>query len=109
MTLTKVTPTTGLALRKVFALLEDNFDTGEGQYLHGYDDARVAKETGISEAGVKEYRTSAFGKLKPPTELHKVKQDLSELESAFLKLDAEIREKIKDLKQRVLVLQRRFD
>lgn len=104
-----VTPTTGQALRKVFQILEDNFDAGEGQYLHGYDDARVAKETGISETAVKEYRTSAFGKLKPPTELHKVKQELADLETGFLKIDAEFREKLKDLKQRVMQLQKRFD
>jgi len=104
-----VTPVTGQALRKVFQILEDNFDSGVGQYLHGYDDARVAKETGISEAAVKEYRTAAFGKLKPPTDLHKLKQDLADLETAFLKIDAEFREKIKDVKQRVLILQRRFD
>jgi hypothetical protein len=109
MAITKVTPTTGVALRKVFQLLEDNFDAGEGQYLHGFDDARIAKETGISEQAVKDYRTSAFGKLKAPTELHKLKQDLSDLETAFLKMDAEFREAIKDVKARIGNLQRRFD
>jgi hypothetical protein len=109
MTITKVTPTTGQALRKVFQILEDNFDTGEGQYLHGYDDQRVAKETGISEAAVKEYRTSAFGKLKPPTEFHKLKQDLDSLETAYLKLDSDLRNQLKDLKQRTLNMQRKFD
>ena len=104
-----ITPVTGLALRKVFQLLEDNFDAGEGQYLHGYDDGRVAKETGVSENAVKEYRTAAFGKLRPPTELHKCKQDIEELEALFLKTDTEFRAQIKDLRQRVLQLQRRFD
>ena len=104
-----ITPTTAQAQRRVFAILEDNFDAGEGQYLHGYDDARVAKETGISEQAVKDIRVGAFGKLKPPTELHKAKQDLDQLETAFLKLDAEMRGQIKDLKQRILVLQRKFD
>lgn len=109
MTLAKVTPITGQALRKVFSLLEDNFDAGQGQYLHGYDDARIAKETGISTHAIKEYRTNAFGKLQAPTELHKAKQDLDALETAFLKLDSDMREQIKDLKQRVLILQRKFD
>jgi hypothetical protein len=109
MTVAKITPVTGQALRKVFALLEGNFDPGEGQYLHGYDDGRVAKETGISEQAVKEYRVNAFGKLKAPTELHKLKQDLDGLETAFLKLDSEMRNGIKDLRQRILILQRKFD
>lgn len=109
MSTVKVTPITGQALRKVFALLEDNFDAGQGQYLHGYDDERVAKETGISLQAVKEYRTSAFGKLQPPTELHKAKQDLDALETAFLKMDSEMRGQIKDLRQRIQILQRKFD
>lgn len=109
MTALKITPVTGQALRKVFQMLEDNFDAGEGQFLHGFDDARIAKETGVSEAAVKEYRTTAFGKLKPPTELHKAKMDIEELESLFLRTEGEIRQQIKDIKQRVLQIQRKFD
>ena len=108
-TTAKITPVTGQALRKVFQMLEDNFDAGEGQYLHGFDDARIAKDTGVSENAVKEYRIAAFGKLKPPTELHKAKQDVEELEALFLKTEGEFRAQIKDVKQRVLQLQRRFD
>lgn len=106
---TSITPTTAQAQRKVFQLLEDNFDTGDGQYLHGYDDARIAKETNISENAVKEIRTGAFGKLKPPTDFHKLKMDLDQVETAFLKLDNEFRAQIKDLKARVQIMQRRFD
>lgn len=106
---TKITPVTGQALRKVFQLLEDNFDAGEGQFLSGYDDARIAKETGVSESAVKDYRLAAFGKLKPPTELHKCKQDIDELEALFLKTEGDLRTQIKDVKQRILQLQRRFD
>lgn len=98
-----------MALRKVFQLLEDNFDAENGQYLEGYDDASIAKETGVSPNAVKEYRTAAFGKLKPPTELHKAKQDLDDLENLFLKTEGEIRQQIKDLRQRILNLQRKFD
>lgn len=108
-TATKITPVTGLALRKVFQLLEDNFNPGDGVYLRDYDDARIAKETGVSENAVKEYRTAAFGKLKPPTELHKCKMDLDELEALFLKTDGEFRQQMKDLRQRVMQLQRKFD
>jgi hypothetical protein len=109
MTVTKVTPITGLALRKVFQLLEDNFDAEKGQYLQGYDDASIAKETGVSPNAVKEYRTAAFGKLKPPTELDKARQDLDALETLFLKTEGQLRQEIKDLKQRILQIQRKFD
>ena len=106
---TAITPTTGQALRKVFQLLEDNFNIEAGCYAPGFDDARIAKDTGISTQAVKEYRTSAFGKIKPPTEFMLLRQDIDGLETAFLKTDAEFREKLKDLKQRILLVQRKFD
>ena len=109
MAVNNITPTTGAALRKVFQLLEENFDGSNGQYSNGYDDAKIAKETGVSEKAVKDYRTSAFGKLKPPTDLEILKQEVGELETFFLKTESEMREKIKDAKQRILQLQRKFD
>jgi hypothetical protein len=105
----KVTGPAAQALRKVFQLLEDNFNATDGQYLHGYDDDRVAKETGISVNAVKDYRTSAFGKLKAPTELWQAKQDLAALETEYLKMENDFKAKLKDLNQRILQLQRMFD
>ena len=104
-----VTPVTVAAMRKVFALLEDNFDPEKGLFLHGYSDERIAKETGISADGVRKYRVDGFGKLKAPTELDKARSDLSELEALFLKTEGEMRAAIKDLKARIQTLQRRFD
>lgn len=104
-----LTPTTIQAQRKVFGLLEDNFDPGDGVYKNGYDDQRIASETGISVSAVKEIRTAAFGKLKPPTELYQMKIDLENLETAFLKMDNEFKSQIKDLKLRVQTMQRKFD
>lgn len=104
-----ITPTTGAALRKVFQLLEDNFDSTNGQFLNLYDDARIAKETGVSINAVKEYRTAAFGKLKPPSELEILKHELGELETFFLKTESEMKERIKDAHQRILQIQRKFD
>jgi len=104
-----VTPITVTAMRKVFALLEDNFDAVKGQYLSGYSDDRIAKETGISVEGVKKYRIDGFGKLQPPSELHLVQQQLSELETLFLQTESDMKAQIKDIKQRILQMQRRFD
>lgn len=103
------TPATGAALRKVFALLEDHFDTDAGRFRNDYDDARIAKETGISLDAVKNYRVAAFGKLKPPTELHNIQTQLRELEALYLKTEAEMKAGVKDLKARLLNLQRKFD
>ena len=104
-----VTPATGQALRKVFQLLEDNFDATAGCYKPDFDDERIAKETGISLQAVKEYRTSAFGKIKPPSEFMVLRQEIDGLETAFLKIDGEFREKLQDLKQRIMLVQRKFD
>lgn len=104
-----ITPLTVSAMRKVFALLEDNFDPEKGAYLHGYSDETIAKETGISVDGVKKYRVDGFGKLRPPTELSQLQQDLAELEKLALQLDNDLRAGVKDIKQRILTLQRKFD
>lgn len=104
-----ITPVTVAAMRKVFALLEDNFDAKAGQYLAGYSDERIAKETGISVEGVKKYRVDGFGKLQPPSELHQLKQQLSELETLFLQTENDMKAQIKDIKQRILNLQKKFD
>lgn len=105
----KVTVATGQALRKVFNILEHNFDAVKGIYLNDYSDIRVAKETGISENAVKDYRTSAFGKLRPPTELEVLKQQCNDLETLYLKMDSEFRNTLKDIRQRMLQLQRKYD
>jgi hypothetical protein len=103
------TPATGQALRKVFALLEDNFDTDAGQFRNDYSDERIAKETGISIDAVKNYRVSAFGKLKPPTELYNIQAQLRDLETLYLKTETEMKAGLKDLKARVAAVQRKFD
>lgn len=104
-----ITPTTVSAMRKVFALLEDNFDADKGQYLAGYSDERISKETGISIDGVKKYRVDGFGKLQPPTELNAMKRDLEELERLFLTFESEHKAAVKDLRARMLQMQRKFD
>lgn len=96
-------------MRKVFAALEDNFDAEKGEYLHGYSDERIAKETGISVDGVKKYRIDGFGKLRAPTELDVLKRDVEELQEMYLKFENEMKEKLKDARARILTMQRKFD
>lgn len=104
-----LTAVTVSAMRKVFALLEDNFDPEKGVYIHGYSDERIAKETNISVDGVKKYRVDGFGKLKPPTEIYQIQQDIADLEKLALQLDNDLRAGLKDVKARILNLQRKFD
>lgn len=104
-----ITKTTVSAMRKVFAMLEDNFDGVKGVYLHDYSDERIAKETGISIDGVKKYRIDGFGKLRPPTELDIVKREVEELQSLFVTFENEFKEKLRDARARILTIQRKFD
>jgi hypothetical protein len=93
---TALTPQTISAMRKVFSLLEDNFNPETGAYLGGWSDQRIAEETGVSLAGVKKYRAEGFGKLKPPSEIMQLKQDLEETQGLFVKSEQEIKEKLAD-------------
>lgn len=104
-----ITAVTVSAMRKVFALLEDNFDPDKGIYLHGYSDERISKETNISMEGVKKYRIDGFGKLKTPTEIDKLQQDIAELEKLALQLDNDLRAGLRDVKARIATIQKKFD
>lgn len=104
-----ITPLSGQALRKVFQLLEDQFDADAGTYRGDYNDDRIAKETGISKDAVKQYRINAFGKIKPPSEIAILRHELRELETFALQTENEIKQKAKDLTLRLGALERRFD
>lgn len=103
------TPATAQALRKVFALLEDQFDIDQGLYRNSYSDDQIAKETGISVEAVKNYRISGFGKLKPPSEFYSLSQQLRELETLYLQTDQAMKDGLKDLKAKIGNMQRKFD
>lgn len=105
----KITQVTGVALRKVFQLLEDRFDVDAGCYRNDYSDERIAKETGVSPAAVKQYRTQAFGKIKPPTEMAVLQQELREIETMALQLDNDLRQSLKDFRLRLSAVERRFE
>lgn len=104
-----ITPAIAKATRKLFALLEDNFDPNTGQYLEGYSDERVSKECEISIDAVKAHRVAAFGKLAPPTDLALIKREVDELQRFALQTENDIKAKIKDLNNRLLQIQKRFD
>ena len=109
MAVTTITPAIAKATRKLFSLLEDNFDPASGQYLEGYSDERVAKECDISIDAVKAHRVNAFGKLAPPSDLYKIKAEVDELQRFALQTENDMRAKLKDLTARVAQIQKRFD
>lgn len=103
-----ITPAVAKAMRRLYQILEDNFDPEAGQYLEGYSDERVAKECEISLDAVKHHRSSAFGKLKPPSELAILQREVEELQKLALQTDTEMRAKIKEINNRLVQLQKRF-
>jgi len=109
MAITTITPAIAKATRKLFSLLEDNFDPTTGQYLEGYSDERVAKECEISLDAVKAHRVNAFGKLAPPTDLALIRREIDELQRFALQTENDMKAKLKDLNNRVLQIQKRFD
>lgn len=107
--------TAAQAHRLLFRLLEDNFDPDLRCYTMGYDDERVAKETGLSLDFVQETRTNAFGSLEDPellaldkkiaAALEQVQQDHDELVAlaaqSAKKAKAELDRLRRDVQQRL--------
>lgn len=107
--MTTHTPLAGKALRKVNELLETHFDEADGIFKNGFSDDKIAKETGISLNAIREYRISAFGKLKPPSEFHLIQQQLNELETLYLQTEQQMKNGLKDLKAVMANMKRKFD
>jgi hypothetical protein len=103
-----ITPAVAKAMRRLYQILEDNFDPEAGQYLEGYSDERVAKECEISLEAVKHHRTSAFGKLKPPNELALLQREVDELQKFALQTEGDMRAKIKELNNKLIQFQKRY-
>lgn len=67
------------ATAKMHQLLNLHFDTDEGRFAEGWDDARIAKESGMAPAHVTEVRNLAYGELKEPEEITKLRDDIKSL------------------------------
>lgn len=67
------------ATAKMHQLLNLHFDADEGRFAEGWDDARIAKESGMAPAHVTEVRNLAYGELKEPEEITKLRADIKSL------------------------------
>lgn len=67
------------ATAKMHQLLTLNFDTDEGRFAEGWNDERVAKESGMSLAHVIEVRNIAYGEIKEPEEITLLRKDIKAL------------------------------
>lgn len=67
------------ATAKMHQLLNLHFDADEGRFAEGWDDARIAKESGMAPSHVTEVRNLAYGELKEPEEITKLRADIKSL------------------------------
>lgn len=57
-------------------LLDKHFDDAAGQYLDGYTDQKIGAEASVPWASVKQLRELAYGPLREPAELEKLRADV---------------------------------
>lgn len=67
------------ATAKMHQLLTLHFDGDEGRFAEGWNDERIAKESGISLTHVSEVRAIAYGDLKEPEEVTSLRNDIKAL------------------------------
>lgn len=67
------------ATAKMHQLLNLHFDIDEGRFSDGWDDERIAKDSGLSPTHVAEVRVVAYGELKEPGEITALRNDIKAL------------------------------
>ena len=63
----------------MFRLIDEHFDAERGSYAAGYDDARIAKESGLALAMVTAFRREGFGKLRETPDLASIRADVASI------------------------------
>lgn len=95
-----------LAKREAMDLLALAFklapDGKSGTYQDSYSDIRIAKETGLSEATVKELREEFYGPLGEPNEVGIVRAELAHARRIFA-------EKMAECEKEILRVERKFE
>lgn len=76
----KPSPDAMRAQAQMFNLLQSHFDADKGAFSNDWHDQRIATDTGLSVAVVREYRETCFGPLKEPAELQGIRNDLASIE-----------------------------
>lgn len=67
------------ARRAAMQWLEESFDVKKGVFAAGVNDGTIARETGLSEAAVKQMREDFFGPLGEPDELRACRDEIAEI------------------------------
>jgi hypothetical protein len=93
---------------QMFTLLSAWFDADKGAYATGWNDQRVAKETGLALDLVVEYRRTGFGELKEPSEVAALRNDINALEALQRESAASFAQGVAELRAKLARVSERF-
>lgn len=99
--LKSVSADTHRAQAKMHQLLSTYFDVDEGTFSPGWNDERIAKESGLSLAHVTDVRNIAYAELKEPEEVTKLKSDIQTLNDLIVESLANAQKEVNALNARV--------
>lgn len=96
-----VSADTHKATAKMHQLLTLHFDVDGGVFAEGWNDERISKESGISVAHVTDVRNIAYGELKEPEELTKLRADIKSLNDLITETLVAAQKEVNSLNNRV--------
>jgi hypothetical protein len=76
--------------RQIIQHLEDAYEDTTKRYRPGWDDARIARETGAAFENVRKIREELFGPIRPPTEIEDLTRRVHEALTNFENLNEEL-------------------
>lgn len=81
---------TAVQIVQVSRLLDEHFDKSRSAYREGWDDLRVASESGAPFKSVVSVRTQLYGKLIGPGKPDKYSDRFQRLEDCYVRLQARV-------------------
>jgi hypothetical protein len=94
-------PAARKSLAKATRLLSEYFDEEAGAFRDGWSDDAIAKEVGLSESAVAEWREDSFGPLRVPPEM-------ARLEAEMLKVQKKVQTDLDEVRELVSGISREF-
>lgn len=86
---------------KMHQMLVIHFDADAGKYADGWNDERVAKESGVALSHVAEIRALAYGELKEPEEVTALRNDIKALNELITETLIAAQKEVNSLNNRV--------
>jgi hypothetical protein len=105
---TKPSPAAIKSQAKMFTLLQQHFDPELGAFAEGWSDQRIATDTNLSPDTIAEFRREAFGEIKEPDEVRKLRDDINSLEGLQRESAAQFSQDIAGLRSRLAGISARW-